>query len=320
MTVSGGAQGASALIRASTSGKRRATSPVLMRLTLRLRGGGKHKAARPRSWKEQSTHHAELRKGSIRKNRGKNAQEATYTKEARDNLRRVSDARRLREMEENEERKKRLAEERGSDFNHQIRLEYMRANEEADRRRAEKYQTLDDYSDSVERELEALRQKRGETRGLTVPDWREQHPLYWQDVDKEVVDELEDLSDPAKVWAEAVEKGNVWKVAAYNRKNAGKKITTAPRELALTMDAGGSTVSFKDGGGGGMQLAQRQAENVDPGPRQFEEASSSLEREEEEKEKEAAKKEQQKQQQRKEARKMRARVLRQQGQMERDYA
>ena len=167
MTVSGGAQGASALIRASTSGKRRATSPVLMRLTLRLRGGGKHKAARPRSWKEQSTHHAELRKGSIRKNRGKNAQEATYTKEARDNLRRVSDARRLREMEENEERKKRLAEERGSDFNHQIRLEYMRANEEADRRRAEKYQTLDDYSDSVERELEALRQKRGETRGLT---------------------------------------------------------------------------------------------------------------------------------------------------------
>jgi len=166
--------------------------------SMQLRGGGKSKPARPRSWKEQSTHHAELRKSSIRKNRNKNAQEATYTKEARDNIRKVADARRLREMGENEQRKARLKEERATDFNHQMRLEYMRANEEGDKRREEKYQTLEDYSDSVERELEELRQSRGETRGLTVPDWREEHPIYWKEVSKETRDDQE-LDDPKKV-------------------------------------------------------------------------------------------------------------------------
>ena len=183
---------------ASSRIRRRSVSTVM---TLRLRGGAKHKSARPRSWKEQSTHHAEMRKASIRKNRGKNAQAATYTKEARENIRKIQDARRLREMQENEERKKRLKEDRATDFNHKLRLEYMRANEEADRRRAEKYQTLDDYSDSVERELEELRQKRGETRGLTIPDWRgEGHHNFWREVDAEIATEdMQALSDPEQV-------------------------------------------------------------------------------------------------------------------------
>ena len=170
---------------------------------LRLRGGAKSIATKPRTWKQQSKHHAEKRRSSIRKKRGKNAQEATYTKEARANLRKVEDARRLRELSENEERKRRLKEERGTDFNHELRLEYLRATEEADRRRAEKYQTLEDYSDSVEREIEELRQKRGDKRGLTVPDWRGEHPSYWKEVDQEVADQLEDLSNPDKVCAYA---------------------------------------------------------------------------------------------------------------------
>ena len=166
---------------------------------LRLRGGAKSISTKPRTWKQQSKHHAEMRKSSIRKKRGKNPQEATWTKEARANIRTVADARRLREMAENEERKLRLKEERGTDFNHQLRLEYLRANEEADRRREERYQTLEDISDSVEREIEELRQKRGESRGLTVPEWRGEHPSYWKEVEKEVANEREDLSNPEKV-------------------------------------------------------------------------------------------------------------------------
>ena len=165
---------------------------------MRLRGGGKTKSTRPRSWKEQSKFHAGLRKKSIHKNRGKNPQEATYTKEARENIRKVTDERRLRELEENRERKRRMAEERGTDVNHLLRLEYMRMNEEADRRRAEKYQTLEDFSDSVERELEELRQKRGESRCLTIPDWRDGHPGYWKAVEKEVQG-AGDIDDPEKV-------------------------------------------------------------------------------------------------------------------------
>ena len=174
--------------------------PHELLLALRLRGGAKSKPSRPRSWKEQSTHHAAVRKHSIRVRRGKNEQAATYTKEARDNLRRVHAARRLREIEETEKRMERLKEERASDFNHQLRLEYMRANEEADRRHNEKYQTLEDYSDSVERQLEELRQKRGESRGLTVPEWRDGgHTNFWREVDKEVADEVDDLENPSKV-------------------------------------------------------------------------------------------------------------------------
>ena len=76
----------------------------------------------------------------------------------------------------------------------------MRANEEADRRHNEKYQTLEDYSDSVERQLEELRQKRGESRGLTVPEWRDGgHTNFWREVDKEVADEVDDLENPSKV-------------------------------------------------------------------------------------------------------------------------
>jgi hypothetical protein len=166
---------------------------------LRLRGGAKSISTKPRTWKQQSKHHAEMRKSSIRKKRGKNPQEATWTQEARANIRTVADARRLREMAENEERKLRLKEERGTDFNHQLRLEYLQANEEADRRREERYQTLEDISDSVEREIEQLRQKRGESRGLTVPDWRGEHPSYWKEVEQEVANEREDLSNPEKV-------------------------------------------------------------------------------------------------------------------------
>ena len=166
---------------------------------LRLRGGAKSISTKPRTWKQQSKHHAEMRKSSIRKKRGKNPQEATWTKEARANIRSVADARRLREMAENEERKLRLKEERGTDFNHQLRLEYLRATEEADRRREERYQTLEDISDSVERELEELRQKRGDSRGLTVPDWRGEHPSYWKEVEEEVANERDDLSNPEKV-------------------------------------------------------------------------------------------------------------------------
>eukprot|EP00802_Teleaulax_amphioxeia_P013596 Tamp_13648.p1 GENE.Tamp_13648~~Tamp_13648.p1 ORF type:complete len:468 (-),score=97.78 Tamp_13648:294-1664(-) len=277
---------------------------------LRLRGGAKSIATKPRTWKQQSKHHAEKRRSSIRKKRGKNAQEATYTKEARANLRKVEDARRLRELSENEERKRRLKEERGTDFNHELRLEYLRATEEADRRRAEKYQTLEDYSDSVEREIEELRQKRGDKRGLTVPDWRGEHPSYWKEVDQEVADQLEDLSNPDKVWKEATEEGNVWKLAALNRHMEGKKMQE-PSKLALTLDAsGGSIVSRDGGGGGGMQLAERQAANLDPGPMQFEEASSSYEREEEQKEKETAAREAEQARQRKTERKRRVQKLR----------
>jgi len=86
------------------------------------------------------------------------------------------------------------------------------------------------------------------------------------------------------VWQAATEEGNVWKVAAYNRRNADKKVD-APRQLALTVDAT-SGVRYRNGGGGGMQIATRQAQNADPGPMQYEEASSSLEREDAEKDRE----------------------------------
>ena len=79
-----------------------------------------------------------------------------------------------------------------------------------------------------------------------------------------------------QVWREAVEEGNVWKVAAFNRKFDGQTVPGASSQLALSVDvsAGGS---LHDGGGGGMQLAERQAAGVDPGPVEYEEASSALE-------------------------------------------
>jgi hypothetical protein len=112
------------------------------------------------------------------------------------------------------------------------------------------------------------------------------------------------------VWKEATEEGNVWKLAALNRHMEGKKMQE-PSKLALTLDAsGGSIVSRDGGGGGGMQLAERQAANLDPGPMQFEEASSSYEREEEQKEKETAAREAEQARQRKTERKRRVQKLR----------
>ena len=112
-----------------------------------------------------------------------------------------------------------------------------------------------------------------------------------------------------QVWKEATEEGNVWKVAALNRYQDGKQ-QRAPQRLALTLDASGGSIVSGDGGGGGMQLAERQAANLDPGPMQFEEASSSYEREEEEKAKSSAAREAEQSRQRKAERKNKIRKLR----------
>ena len=51
-----------------------------------------------------------------------------------------------------------------------------------------------------------------------------------------------------------MEEGNVWKVAAFNRKFDGQTVPGASSQLALSVDvsAGGS---LHDGGGGGMQAS-----------------------------------------------------------------
>ena len=70
-------------------------------------------------------------------------------------------------------------EEMKTDFNHLLRKSYLKISEEKDIERKTKYPTLEDYSDPIEREIETLRQKRGDTRYLTDQDWREVQPRYW---------------------------------------------------------------------------------------------------------------------------------------------
>ncbi len=113
------------------------------------------------------------------------------------------------------------------------------------------------------------------------------------------------------MWKEATEEGNVWKLAALNRHMEGKEMQ-GPSKLALTLDVSGGSIVSRDGGGGGggMQLAERQSANLDPGPMQFEEASSSYEREEEQKEKETAAREAEQARQRKAGRKRKVQKLR----------
>lgn len=249
----------------------------------RLRGGAKTKRVKPRSWKDQGEHHRFKRKASIRNNRGQ--RKAMYTAESLKVLQKDMDRRRLKELEDKEIQVEVDAEEQATGVEHQMRLEYMKINEEEDARREAKYQTLEDYSDSVERELEELRQKRGDTIGLTVPDWREGHPSYWKEVDKRTREE--DLEDSEKVLDDCDKKGDVWKVAAYNRKKM-EKANTAPTNQLLIEAAGGLGGADGGGGGGGQLIAHAQSQ-APAGPEIFEEAPSSYIEEEEEKEEKEAK-------------------------------
>ena len=164
--------------------------------TLGLRGGAKHKKVRARSWKEHGEHHRRMRKASIKKNRGV-LRPKHYSKDAIKALEKHEDELRLKELEEKLVNKQKNADELKNGIAHRLRKYYMSICEQKDRERREKYRTLDDYSDPVERELEELRQKRGETRFLTTPNWRKEHPTFWKEVDKLTRDD-DDLENPEK--------------------------------------------------------------------------------------------------------------------------
>ena len=68
-------------------------------------------------------------------------------------------------------------------------------------------------------------------------------------------------------------------------------------------------VSFRDGGSGGMQLAAHQSLDADPGPMEYAEASSSLERELDEEDRAEARREEAERLERKAARKQKRRRL-----------
>ena len=122
-------------------------------------------------------------------------------------------------------------------------------------------------------------------------------------------------SQSCQVWKEGTEEGNVWKVAALNRRHAAmQQPAKAQRESALTLPVSGTGTTYRDGGGGGggLQLAERQAENADPGPVQYEEAPSSYEQEEDEKDRQQALREAARNRKREAARRMRDTELRRQ--------
>jgi hypothetical protein len=164
---------------------------------IRLKGGAKHKKTRARSWKEHGEHHRRIRQASIKKNRGV-VRPKHYTKDAIKALEKQEDEQRLKEIEERLAKKEKLAEDFKMGVAHQLRKYYMQVCAQQDEEREKKYRTLDDYSDPVERELEELRLKRGESRFLTEPDWRKEHPTYWKEIDRLTRDE-KDLDDPDKV-------------------------------------------------------------------------------------------------------------------------
>jgi hypothetical protein len=170
--------------------------PSIFRL-LRLRGGAKSKRVRARSWKEHGEHHKRMRKASIKKNRGV-LRPKHYTAQAIKSLEKYEDELRLKEIEDKLAKKETHSEVLKNGIAHHLRKHYMRISEQQDAERKQKYKSLDDYSDPVERELEELRQKRGETRCLTGPDWRKEHPTYWKEVAKLTQDD-DDLDNPDKV-------------------------------------------------------------------------------------------------------------------------
>jgi len=135
---------------------------------------------------------------------------------------------------------------------------------------------LDDYSDSIERELEELRQKRGETQGLTVPAWNEAgHQTFWEGVEGKVASRKGfDIDDVEAIRKEAWERGKCWKAAAFNRKYMAMEQQAAPSSSRLLVTTG-------MGGEGGKGLAIATAQQMeDPGPERFVDVSSEDEREE----------------------------------------
>ena len=252
-------------------------------LLARLRGGAKTKPTKPRSWKEQSVHHRRIRQRSIKKNRGKNSQKAYLNPTALRVLQKADDKSRLKQLEKKDAERRQKKANLVDTVEHNVRVRSMKVKEEADRKREEKYQTLDDYSDSIERELEELRQKRDENRGLVLPDWREEHPTFWKEVD-EMNEGETDLDDPEKVeaprrfcsrppdsflqvWNAYITTGNPWKVAAYNRMMMNQQMSE--KQLVIGQQA---LTTQGDGSGGGMILAAQSAQ--DTGPMVFHEISS----------------------------------------------
>eukprot|EP00960_Hanusia_phi_P057316 763527-Hanusia_phi.AAC.1 len=249
---------------------------------IRLRGGAKTKPTKPRSWKEQSVHHRRIRKRSIYKNRGKNAQRAYLNPNALKVLKKADDMLRLKQLEKKDAERKQKKANLVDTVEHTLRMQYMKRAEEIDKKRAEKYQTLDDYSDSIERELEELRQKRDENRALVLPDWRGEHPTFWKEVE-EMNEGETDLHNPEKVrmtrisafsllllpqvWNAFVTTGNTWQVAAYNRMMMNQQ--SSDKQLAISEQ---TLTTRGDGSGGGMILAAQSME--DTGPMVFEEISS----------------------------------------------
>ncbi|EKX54924.1 hypothetical protein GUITHDRAFT_131901 [Guillardia theta CCMP2712] len=235
-------------------------------LLAHLRGGAKTKPTKPRSWKEQSVHHRRIRQRSIKKNRGKNSQKAYLNPAALRALQKADDKSRLKQLEKKDAERRQKKANLVDTVEHNVRVRSMKVKEEADRKREEKYQTLEDYSDSIERELEELRQKRDENRGLVLPDWREEHPTFWKEVD-EMNEGETDLDDPEKVWNAYITTGNTWKVAAYNRMMMNQQ--TSEKQLVIGQQA---LTTQGDGSGGGMILAAQSAQ--DTGPMVFHEISS----------------------------------------------
>ncbi len=75
------------------------------------------------------------------------------------NLNKLADEKRLLRIHQKEERLRAEQEDEEMGIEKQMRQEYLEVTEAEDAKREAKYQTLDDYSDSIERELEDLRAK-----------------------------------------------------------------------------------------------------------------------------------------------------------------
>jgi len=122
---------------------------------------------KPRSWKRQAQHHRRIRRNSIYKNRGLHT--AKYTDAPLRSLKREHDRRWLKALEDAERAAADQLPEQVDDVEQQLRGEYMLVQADADARREARCQALGGFSESMERELESLRQRRGETLGLVRP-------------------------------------------------------------------------------------------------------------------------------------------------------
>ena len=76
-------------------------------------------------------------------------------------LDRIDNEKRLAELEAKERRKAEEKEELENGVARELREEYLKLAMQQDEEREAKYKTLDDYSDSIERELEELREAVG---------------------------------------------------------------------------------------------------------------------------------------------------------------